>query len=1294
MAEPSTVYDFASLTDEDDFEPSDIEQEIVREDRGYDFASLTDDGEVDLDDISIARQLDYGYTQEPHLMGSAYRGIKAVGRGIFSDDTIAESFRDIEEERQEDIDEDFPEFARLEESDESAAIIAGRVVSGVTDLGGWIFPWARVAKYGTPAVVAAGAAFSGTETVIRDYALYGKVDATNALLAATLGGGVSGVAEIVQRPLAKLIKNRNARNQPTEAMERMLTDSVDPEKILPAVVLDSIPSTSETTPPMREVIKNWRKQLDEKQRVDAGEILLTDKSSQKDFVNASNRFQNGLPQSMAVKLTEKETSALQDSTTKVVKALDSSSVDVVSISSRAEQAKIAKAADKRLLKLGAAQAKAKDAGDIKKVSDIAREIKEQEKIRDTTNTALTDNAVKLSAQRASSSVDILEDMAEKGTLTSNIMQSVVQNLARPIGYGIGGGAIGLANMDEDDGWGHVGSYALIGASLGLAQKRIQASTTFTDLDKVTGEMTIKNAGASWMKQAATHMKYLTGLSTATRMDAHGGWLKVIGNTLFSKLGSNVEGVEGKTQRVQSEYLQKLFEITSAPAERSWVTRLGRTVDVDYDKVDELNVAINTAAGEVMRGFVKTDALVPGYRGLKNNQAPLSAEDIVEVKEMVPKLEALRDEVAARMGEVGIKFNKIDNYGLQQLWDQGGIDANYTSFVDDMQEALFIQKKNQYIAGKRDPSVIDKGDLRDEARDAADKISGRYVDVDSNFYIGANPPPVFEKKDGVIYKFRTAAKAFEKERKLTDVEATKFMYEKGYLNLHAGDSLSTYGTTAIKVAEFSEAFGADGEVINLAIQQIRKSFKTAKDANPANVEFLAKRANEYEAQLTGAIEAYWGVYGKNLSTSFDMPIKALTTLSNLQYLTTVSIANLGDLVQPFTNSSYGAAVRALSQRVSKKGNKQFSQRSSFKYDKAYERDLSSFMRKGSTGGFSKRLDNINDFYFFTVGLSKVTQMSRNFAYDVGVNRAFDLSKKTKLSKQELDELSEMKLTKSELQSIGAFSTVEEAFKKENALGFLDIAGRNVADRDAIIPSVGNRLLATQTNNNAVRAVLQFMSWSLAKASQTNRLLERVENGDAKLAIKILAATPIYAGFLSLKNTLNPNYIPEEGDSTTADNLQHVGKAIKLSGSFNNPVIDKVTGVVTSMTYGKSVSEALAPSLNVLEEGLRGGFDVAGDISDGEVLTALKKTIKSIPFVSQIDATVEKWTGSPLINTDKTVLRRSPYDKGGKVLDVPNVPVEPDERIDKLTGLPYNRQAGTAFVDKEDRQDPLKRLGFGS
>ena len=49
-------------------------------------------------------------------------------------------------------------------------------------------------------------------------------------------------------------------------------------------------------------------------------------------------------------------------------------------------------------------------------------------------------------------------------------------------------------------------------------------------------------------------------------------------------------------------------------------------------------------------------------------------------------------------------------------------------------------------------------------------------------------------------------------------------------------------------------------------------------------------------------------------------------------------------------------------------------------------------------------------------------------------------------------------------------------------------------------------------------------------------------------------------------------------------------------------------------------------------------------------------------------------------------------GGEVSEpVPNAPIEPDERINKLTGLPYNEGAGTAYMDEDD---PMRRMNMAA
>ena len=57
------------------------------------------------------------------------------------------------------------------------------------------------------------------------------------------------------------------------------------------------------------------------------------------------------------------------------------------------------------------------------------------------------------------------------------------------------------------------------------------------------------------------------------------------------------------------------------------------------------------------------------------------------------------------------------------------------------------------------------------------------------------------------------------------------------------------------------------------------------------------------------------------------------------------------------------------------------------------------------------------------------------------------------------------------------------------------------------------------------------------------------------------------------------------------------------------------------------------------------------------------------------------------SEQRILQKN-YAVGGEV-DVPRAAPEPDERIDKMTGLPYNIQAGIPFRDEED---PIKRLGL--
>lgn len=98
--------------------------------------------------------------------------------------------------------------------------------------------------------------------------------------------------------------------------------------------------------------------------------------------------------------------------------------------------------------------------------------------------------------------------------------------------------------------------------------------------------------------------------------------------------------------------------------------------------------------------------------------------------------------------------------------------------------------------------------------------------------------------------------------------------------------------------------------------------------------------------------------------------------------------------------------------------------------------------------------------------------------------------------------------------------------------------------------------------------------------------------------------------------------------------------------------------------------------------------------GQIVSGIQSRSFATPLASMTPfyAALPKETRAEIRKGAKQLFEETPkyrYAKGGEVLDVPNAPTEPDQRIDKMTGQPYDQQAGTAFVDEED---PLRRMGF--
>ena len=135
--------------------------------------------------------------------------------------------------------------------------------------------------------------------------------------------------------------------------------------------------------------------------------------------------------------------------------------------------------------------------------------------------------------------------------------------------------------------------------------------------------------------------------------------------------------------------------------------------------------------------------------------------------------------------------------------------------------------------------------------------------------------------------------------------------------------------------------------------------------------------------------------------------------------------------------------------------------------------------------------------------------------------------------------------------------------------------------------------------------------------------------------------------------------------------------------------------------------VSPAIGKIQALAQEGANALVDFNRGDYEGALKEIADETPLLKQALLLYKNMTGDMLLEDEdnekpKKYIPR--LNKGGEVLDVPNVPTEPDQRIDKMTGRPYDQQAGTAFVDEEDplrrlgfkgggEVDPLRRLGFG-
>jgi len=341
----------------------------------------------------------------------------------------------------------------------------------------------------------------------------------------------------------------------------------------------------------------------------------------------------------------------------------------------------------------------------------------------------------------------------------------------------------------------------------------------------------------------------------------------------------------------------------------------------------------------------------------------------------------------------------------------------------------------------------------------------------------------------------------------------------------------------------------------------------------------------------------------------------------------------------------------------------------------------------TTTYQKTLIKYQERFFEAVQLGRVTRYAREFAFDAGAFRAFDLGKKTKFNDSVKRELSELGLNVEHAKYLNKFNSMDEAYADASGKVLLERAGRKASARDALIPEIGNRRLFSQSNDPVVKFAGSFLSWAQAKSAQTNSLVRKIEDGDARLALTILATLPLYATVRQAQIQMNPNKDYRKEMTQPFESEENFKKFVGDSVMFSGNIPWWVDKIVSNFKYQQNEAiENIYPIVGLIQDfidGLKktaGGKPLTGGIEIVEQVLPFAKEITRRESVGEKIGLDSNIYDEALIR-DKDIIPRGTYSTGGLVKgkdDVPQTKENPADRVDPNTGKPYS--------------DQMARLGF--
>ena len=1104
-----------------------------------------------IDEPTALRKAQYGAAQETYLLGDIGRLTYAA----FSPKTIQQ----IERERQQKIFDEFPEF-KDGKYDADAAVLGGRALVMVTDPVYLAMPWARAAQAGraykgykkyaaaTAATSALGATVGGGTTALKKGATGQELTGDDILFGATAGAVLSPVAMGVSAGVSKVAGK--------VAPKFFGGDKLKEEAVAELLKKNQVQSLNLS-----------QKQLEQVKKISS---LPEIKRLFKELAAEDNNYLKFiLPQQNKIKKINELGLKSDDP-----KALETLIKNLTS-------------AEVKLLK----EAGVKKAGP----NSVARALNKQ---------------IKLGIERQAKkeydyNVAVIEQIHAIGGLKSQIGRALAINLTRPIiGAGMGAGA-GVLWADSEEGF---DNYVAAGASLGLISRALR-SGMLKGIPKNTQIGFSTELLKNYINNLARGTNILLSTSQSTKLSARGGVMDEFSTMMFPKFDTTVRlDAAGRVIKGEGARLTGYSQNIESSTQKAFQT----FVRAIYGKEGVLR---NTTLQQQEEAL----AIVRGAKGTFSKEAQDLA---VRIKDFLGSFRTYYNQVGIKESEIIANYfprkinfaivNKSEESKKAFLKDMGKVFQNITKNaskknpvrVGTNKDGTPIEVKKHYTPAEAKKAAEEyfKGQTASFERQLLDKTASQLTDPKSKskFIL-----PLSEH----INKERILQGSYD------DVE--KIM-QKYFVN-DVGAVLSDLVRNSVKSVEFARKFGAEGQLLKGYFTRLNDQYKKEFGVTDIkNLPFSAKRKldNDKEA-ISNSVNSLFGRHGRVGDQISRNIIATLSTLGNFTMMDKVTIANLGDLVQPMQNSRWfgswlqGAYRTSLRARNEKGG----AQALAIADDNLARTLMKDMFTGAEQGGYTRYLDLIgqsNEKFFRYIGLEGITSLARRYAFNVGLvdghktaralaikaqqNNAKSLDELQNIDRVTLEDIKHLSTlginSFDDILKIGSFRNLDDALGDDVAKSILNKIGSKTADRDAIIPTVGNRLLFTQTRNPWFRILGQFSSWAQAKSSQTNALIARAESSEQAQLFRMLGALTVYGGIYNLREFARYGEIKTNYEKNTDEWLAH---SMNLSGNLGwlpTSVINQTVGFgsenVLEFFPGASIINDMGQTIT---RGLSGDYDGA-------------------------------------------------------------------------------------------------------